>query len=177
MMSLAGILSLLSALISTNGTTTASLLRDCINPTRCGIKGSISLQDARINMAISCCNTYACTPTIPALIPKSSNPNGVVCRVCTSKTSSWCYTSDTLQCTGEENMCLLQTKEVTGAYSSSIAARGCATKSLCKLGTNLQNVPGSSIKDTIICTDGGISVHKAILTPAITCLLVLKLFF
>ncbi|XP_066428753.1 uncharacterized protein [Eleutherodactylus coqui] len=60
--------------------------------------------------------------------------------------------------------------------SASGAMRGCATKSFCDLGSQFYTAGGSTIKYTYTCTSGGISAHKVVLTPAIVCLLVLKLF-
>ncbi|XP_069811925.1 phospholipase A2 inhibitor and Ly6/PLAUR domain-containing protein-like, partial [Dendropsophus ebraccatus] len=160
-----------------DGITTTVFQRGCTDPAQCNAKSSLTLQNGHISIALSCCGTDSCTPTIPQLPPKSSTPNGVVCRACRSETSSWCYTSDTLQCTGEENMCFLQTEEVTGGVSSSEAFRGCGTKSHCDFGNSLEKNHGSLIKVSVFCTNDGISVYKAIIAPVITCLLLLKLFF
>ncbi|KAG9469309.1 hypothetical protein GDO78_020867, partial [Eleutherodactylus coqui] len=105
---------------------------------------------------------------------KSHNPNGVICRSCISAQSTSCYSSDTIRCTGDENMCLLQGTEITGLLST--AMRGCATKSMCDLGSQSINTGGSTMKFTFACTSGGLSAHKVVLTPAILCLLLLKLF-
>ncbi|CAJ0933853.1 unnamed protein product [Ranitomeya imitator] len=53
-----------------------------------------------------------------ALVPsRNSTQNGLVCRTCTSPDSTWCYTSDTMQCTGDEDMCILQTTKITDCGS------------------------------------------------------------
>ncbi|XP_044125182.1 phospholipase A2 inhibitor and Ly6/PLAUR domain-containing protein-like [Bufo gargarizans] len=128
-------------------------------------------------MSSSCCNTDNCTPNTPTLPTISSNPNGLVCRYCASVDSTWCHTDDTVQCTGEQNMCLLQTTHVSGSVSASSAIRGCATKSICDLGSQSASAGGVTTDVKIICTNSGLSVHNIVLTPAIVCLLLLKLFF
>ncbi|XP_075134060.1 phospholipase A2 inhibitor and Ly6/PLAUR domain-containing protein-like [Leptodactylus fuscus] len=158
-----------------------SLHRTCVLSTECNFKGTLSLQQRHIRghlvIVTSCCNTDHCTPEIPALPTKSSNPNGVVCRSCMSSDSTWCYTSDTMRCTGDENMCLLQTNKVTGSFSLSTAIRGCATKSICDLGGLSEKIDGLSVDIKFTCTSGGLSAHKVVLTPAMVCLLLLKFFF
>ncbi|XP_066462071.1 urokinase plasminogen activator surface receptor-like [Eleutherodactylus coqui] len=164
MTSLIGILSLLSAL-----TTTSSALwcTHCLS-----ISSSTCTGDSKSCPSGSLCgSTYQKHFNIPR---QSSIPNGVICRSCVSEESTWCYTSDTIQCTGDENMCLLKTTELTGSVST--AMRGCATKSYCDLSSQSYNTGGSTTNVTITCTSGSISAHKVVLTPTILCLLLLKLF-
>ncbi|XP_066428748.1 phospholipase A2 inhibitor and Ly6/PLAUR domain-containing protein-like [Eleutherodactylus coqui] len=156
------------------GERTEHLIRKCTPSSECNFSGSMTMTEERFALGISCCSTDNCTPTLPTVPTKGHNPNGVICRSCVSAQSTSCYTSDTIQCTADENMCLLQTIEITGSASS--AMRGCATKSYCDLGSQSYTAGGSTIKATFICTSGAISAHKVILTPAIVCLLVLKLF-
>ncbi|XP_077116219.1 phospholipase A2 inhibitor and Ly6/PLAUR domain-containing protein-like [Ranitomeya variabilis] len=158
-------------------TTEVSFIRSCVAPAECSFNGSLSIQQGYIRMGISCCNSDNCDPTIPSLPSRSSVLNGQVCRTCISADSTWCYTSDTLQCTGDENMCLLETTKISGSQSSSVAIRGCSTKSICDLGSQSQTVGDISVEVKFICTSGGRSVHKLVLTPVISCLLLLKLFY
>ncbi|XP_066428759.1 urokinase plasminogen activator surface receptor-like [Eleutherodactylus coqui] len=158
--------------VFTEGVMTEGLVRGCTPLFACNFSGTMSVKERRMGLSISCCSTDDCTPTLPTLLTKSHNPNGVICRSCVSDQSAWCYTSDTVQCAGDENMCFLQTTE--GFFSSTM--RGCATRSYCDLGSQSNNNGGSTINATITCTSGGISAHKVVLTPAILCLLLLKLF-
>ncbi|KAG9468806.1 hypothetical protein GDO78_021920 [Eleutherodactylus coqui] len=156
------------------GVRTKNLIRGCTPSSDCNFSGTMSITKGRIEVGISCCRTDDCTPSLPTLPTKSSKPNGVMCPSCISDQSTWCYTSDTIQCTGDENRCFLQATEITGLLST--AMRGCATKSICDLPSKSYNTGGSTIKFTYNCTSGGISAHKVVLTPAILCLLLLKLF-
>ncbi|XP_073425944.1 phospholipase A2 inhibitor and Ly6/PLAUR domain-containing protein-like [Dendrobates tinctorius] len=158
-------------------TTQESFIRSCIASSECSFSGSLSIQNGYIRMGISCCNSDNCDPVTPSLPSRSSNLNGQVCRTCISADSTWCYTSDTLNCTGDENMCLLETTKISGSESSSVAIRGCATKSICDLGSQSQTVGDISVEVKFICTSGGRSVHKLVLTPVILCLLLLKLYY
>ncbi|XP_066428758.1 phospholipase A2 inhibitor and Ly6/PLAUR domain-containing protein-like [Eleutherodactylus coqui] len=154
---------------------TELLVRGCIPLSECNFNGTMSMKEVHTGVGISCCSIDKCTPPFPTFPTKSPNPNGVICPSCISDKSTRCYTSDTIQCTGDEKMCVLQKTEITGLASA--AMRGCATKSYCDLGSQSYNTGGSSIKKvTYTCTSGGISAHKVILTPAIVCLLLLKLF-
>ncbi|XP_066428747.1 phospholipase A2 inhibitor and Ly6/PLAUR domain-containing protein-like [Eleutherodactylus coqui] len=150
------------------------LTRTCTPSSECNFSGSMTIKQKRFALGISCCSTDNCTPTLPTVPTKGHNPNGVICPSCAPAQSTSCYTSDTIQCTADENMCLLQAIEMKG--SDSLVFQGCATKSYCDLGSQSYTAGGSTIKATYTCTSGGISAHKVILTPAIVCLLVLKLF-
>ncbi|XP_066465376.1 uncharacterized protein [Eleutherodactylus coqui] len=158
----------------TEGVRMETLIRGCTPLPDCNLNGTVSIMELQIEVGISCCSTDDCTPTLPTFPTKNHNPNGVICRSCFSAQSTSCYTSDIIQCTGDENMCLLQTTEIPGATKT--AMRGCATKSYCDLGSQSYNNGGSTTKITYTCTSGGISAHKVVLTPVILCLLLLKLF-
>ncbi|XP_077116217.1 uncharacterized protein LOC143770462 [Ranitomeya variabilis] len=159
------------------GKKTEMLLRLCSPPSECSTKGSISTSQLQLMMAVSCCGTDNCTPDLPALPTKSTNSNELVCRSCISADSTWCYTPDTVQCTGDENMCLLQSTKISGSTSSSTAIRGCATKSICDLGSQTATLGGVSVDVKTVCTSGSKSVHHVVLNPAFVCFLLLKLFF
>ncbi|XP_071969518.1 phospholipase A2 inhibitor and Ly6/PLAUR domain-containing protein-like [Engystomops pustulosus] len=161
---------------SISGKTSALLHKACAPLSECGFNGSISIKKGHIRMVIACCSSDNCTASIPEFPTQSSIPNGVICPSCVSADSTWCYSPKTIQCRGDESVCLLQTTKVTGSISSSIALRGCSTKSFCDLGSQSQEVGGTSTKVKFICTNGGNSVHKVLLTPATACLLLLKFF-
>ncbi|CAJ0967370.1 unnamed protein product [Ranitomeya imitator] len=150
-----------------SGLKTQTLLRVCSPPSQCSIKGSISTSQLQLRMAASCCDTDNCTPDLPELPSKSTNSNELVCRSCISADSTWCHTPDTIQCTGDENMCLLQSTKISGSASSSTAIRGCATKSICDLGSNTAALGGLTVDVKTVCTSGSKSVHKLILNPAV----------
>ncbi|KAG9463930.1 hypothetical protein GDO78_020776 [Eleutherodactylus coqui] len=126
-----------------------SLIRTCVPLSNCTYNSTVSTKQGIIGVGLSCCSTDDCTPTLPTFPIKSSIPNGVICPSCVSEESAWCYTSDTIQCTGDENICFLQTTEITGFVST--AMRGCATKSYCDLPRLLYN-SRSTIKATYTCT-------------------------
>ncbi|XP_069803489.1 phospholipase A2 inhibitor and Ly6/PLAUR domain-containing protein-like isoform X3 [Dendropsophus ebraccatus] len=90
-------------------------------------------------------------------VPKTSyNFNGVVCPCCTSA-SDWCYTTETIRCTGDENRCILQIVEIPDLGSTVL--RGCATQSMCDDGSVSESVDGLSVNMKITCTNGGRGVH------------------
>nr|DBA15794.1 TPA: hypothetical protein GDO54_003258 [Pyxicephalus adspersus] len=126
----------------------------CSPQTECGINGSISINGGNIKTATSCCMKDFCIPTLPTLPADSSHSNGLRCRSCISTDSTWCYTLANVQCTGNETMCVLQTTEQSGSTSLSMAARGCATKSLCDLKTQVYKTNDLTTVNQYICTSG-----------------------
>ncbi|XP_071969193.1 phospholipase A2 inhibitor gamma subunit B-like [Engystomops pustulosus] len=148
------------------GTTTTLLNRTCTNLSRCSVTGSLSMTPGKIRMGITCCNSDNCTPSLPTLPAQGSNPNGRSCPSCISTTG--CNTTSTIQCTGDENMCLVLITQIPGSVSKTF--RGCTTNSLCDLSSQSQPVIMSN------CTNGSPttpSAHHIILTPPIVCLLLL----
>ncbi|XP_071969168.1 uncharacterized protein [Engystomops pustulosus] len=157
-----------------------TVIRTCAPSSECSMNGSMSTIYGKVRTIILCCSVDNCTPSPPSLPTPVSTPNGVTCRSCMSADSTWCDTSDTIQCTGDEDMCFLRTTQLTGSKSmddGQSALRGCATKSLCDFGSRSKTIQGATISSNYICTSDGISVHEVLLTPAIVCLLLLKVFF
>ncbi|MEE6481905.1 hypothetical protein FKM82_013060 [Ascaphus truei] len=90
--------------------------RNCELQNKCGLSGSVNVPNGKIKMGTSCCTTDNCTPSMPTLPADNDVKNGLTCRTCTSTNSAWCYTTDTMLCTGSENMCLLQSTKITGNH-------------------------------------------------------------
>ncbi|XP_066462647.1 phospholipase A2 inhibitor and Ly6/PLAUR domain-containing protein-like [Eleutherodactylus coqui] len=133
-----------------------SLHRGCLPLSECGNSGTISIKQGRSGVGVSCCSSDNCTPGLLKPPQKNHNPNGVICPSCATAESTSCDTSDTIQCTGDENICLFRTTK-TGELST--AVRGCATKSYCDLGRQFYNIEGSTTEVTQSCTSGGISTQ------------------
>ncbi|XP_071969517.1 phospholipase A2 inhibitor NAI-like [Engystomops pustulosus] len=166
------------------GSTTPTLIRTCVSSFECDIVGSMSMQQGQIRVATTCCNNDNCSPAVPVLPALSSEPNGMVCPSCIHISSTSCSVSDTVQCTGQENMCL--TAKISGSVSASPVIQGCATKSLCDIGNESLNIGGVMTEVTYICsndttrtttaTSAAQSVHGVLLLTAIVGFLLLKLF-
>ncbi|KAM4015674.1 phospholipase A2 inhibitor and Ly6/PLAUR domain-containing protein-like [Anomaloglossus baeobatrachus] len=159
------------------GKKTASMLRSCTPSYECNTFSSITTSKIQLRMVTSCCGTDDCTPSSPALPAKDTNPNGLVCQSCTAAKSIWCNSPHTIECTGDENTCFVQTTKLSGNFSDFSVMRGCATQSVCELGNRPEKMEGYSIDVKTICIGGSTSVYKVVLTPAFVCLLLLKLFF
>ncbi|XP_075135271.1 uncharacterized protein LOC142210143 [Leptodactylus fuscus] len=112
----------------------------------------MSNSQGRIWASMTCCNTDYCTPTIPTVPVVSAIPNGVICPSCISDGYSGCSSPDTVICTGNENTCIVEKTKITGSYSASFSAQGCATKSFCSLGTLLISASGSRAEFSITCS-------------------------
>uniref|UniRef100_A0A8C5WJD1 Sodefrin-like factor n=1 Tax=Leptobrachium leishanense TaxID=445787 RepID=A0A8C5WJD1_9ANUR len=162
MRSVLGFLGVLLAVFPAGGSVVSKKYeRDCVPKNQCNLQGSMSIINTHIHrIGVSCCNTDNCTPDLPTLPAVSTRFNGLVCRTCVSTYSGWCYTDDTMQCTGNENMCLLQTTSITGAVSMRIVLRGCATKSLCDLSRQTEQTADRKVDMRFTCTSGTAGLYS-----------------
>uniref|UniRef100_A0A8C5QXT2 UPAR/Ly6 domain-containing protein n=1 Tax=Leptobrachium leishanense TaxID=445787 RepID=A0A8C5QXT2_9ANUR len=151
---------------------TGNYMRGCVTKNQCNLQGSISVINNVMNrIGVSCCNTDNCNPSFPTLPAVNTTFNELVCRTCISADSDWCYTKDTVHCTGDENMCLLQTTSITGAVSMNTALRGCATKSLCDLGQQTAENAGQKVDVRFICTSGTAGLYSGLTLSLVAILL------
>ncbi|MEE6515524.1 hypothetical protein FKM82_024357, partial [Ascaphus truei] len=88
-------------------------IRSCAPRSKCGMSGSISNHAFKSKISITCCYINSCTPLIPTLPDDNNQKNGVTCPSCTSEDSDNCYTSETIECTGDEKKCVLKTTNMT----------------------------------------------------------------
>ncbi|XP_073457300.1 phospholipase A2 inhibitor gamma subunit B-like [Aquarana catesbeiana] len=125
----------------------------CVTQEECDITGSGTIpQNAKIKMGRSCCETDECTPPTPSLPKDSSVYNGVKCPACISTDSAYCYSSNKIKCTGDEDKCFLQATETTGQKTKYTAVRGCATKSVCDLGSRSFSSADEKSYNYVICS-------------------------
>ncbi|CAJ0933843.1 unnamed protein product [Ranitomeya imitator] len=104
----------------------------------------------------------------------SSAPNGVKCKSCITVNSDWCYTSDTMSCTGDEMACIMHTTKITGVQAVVRAVRGCATRSHCLRASQSMSTSEFSTDSKYSCTDGSVSLSTGLLTPMIMFFLFIK---
>ncbi|MEE6515494.1 hypothetical protein FKM82_024307 [Ascaphus truei] len=149
--------------------------RDCETKSHCNMSGSTSIPNSMTKMVTSCCTTDNCTPPMPTLPADNGVMNGLTCSTCFSANSDYCYTSDTMQCTGSENMCLLQSTKITGSMAKTMASRGCATESICNIGTHSSSYNGTNMEMIIKCSNGSIGLYQGFFFPAVVALLLMKL--
>ncbi|CAI9611972.1 unnamed protein product [Staurois parvus] len=109
--------------------------RGCAPKDQCNTPGSISIPGGKIKRNTSCCFTDNCYPPTPTLPEDNFEPNGVTCATCASSYSDWCYNDKTMRCTGDENMCILESSHQYEPIDQMLALRGCATRSICDIGT------------------------------------------
>ncbi|MEE6481898.1 hypothetical protein FKM82_013055 [Ascaphus truei] len=153
------------------------LTRTCESQSKCDMSGSLTFTAFKTKMSTSCCSTDNCTPSEPTLPADNNTKNGVTCPSCMNLVSDYCSTLGTIQCTGEEKKCLLQSRTSTGSISSTVAIRGCATESFCNVGSKSESSDGditTEVKNK--CTNGSIGLHPGFFFPAMA-LLLLKLLF
>ncbi|MEE6481900.1 hypothetical protein FKM82_013057 [Ascaphus truei] len=159
------------AVTAAGGIETKIFTRNCESQTKCGINGSITLPTYKSQISSSCCTTDNCTSPIPTLPANNNIKNGVTCRTCISANSDYCYTSDTIECTGDEKMCLLQSTKISGSISSKVALRGCATESICNVGSQSASSGGINTEVITKCSNGNIGLHQGFFFPAVALLL------
>ncbi|XP_063798370.1 phospholipase A2 inhibitor NAI-like [Pseudophryne corroboree] len=85
--------------------------RACAPKSQCNISGSASVPNGKIKIRINCCETDNCIPPTPTLPEDNVQRNGLTCETCGSDSSNYCDSDETMQCTGNERRCLLQTTE------------------------------------------------------------------
>ncbi|XP_044134627.1 phospholipase A2 inhibitor and Ly6/PLAUR domain-containing protein-like [Bufo gargarizans] len=82
-------------------------------------------------MATTCCSEDRCTSAKPIVPDASSQPNGLKCPKCALLSES-CGTLESMNCMGDQTMCLLvTTKKTTGSINVTKINRGCASEGLC----------------------------------------------
>lgn len=132
------------------GSKSTRYIRSCTPPSQCDQTGSISTLYGNTKMSTSCCAFDNCSSSILPVPSVSSQPNGVTCPTCQSSSSVWCYKEQTVQCTGNETVCVLYSTNIKGQSS---AIRGCTQPSACNNQT--YTIGGQSIVYQSICYCGG----------------------
>ncbi|XP_077312634.1 phospholipase A2 inhibitor and Ly6/PLAUR domain-containing protein-like isoform X1 [Lithobates pipiens] len=159
-----------SSITMMEGHSTKSFSRYCARRSNCGASGSIVFQGGYFKTSTSCCTSDYCSPTTPTLPQDAIRRNGLSCRSCTALDSDWCHTKETIDCTGDENRCILQRDVYSGKKYAKTAMRGCGTKTLCDLGSQNFNYGGVSMRREITCTSYGLNLHANMLLVAIAAL-------
>ncbi|KAM4016349.1 phospholipase A2 inhibitor and Ly6/PLAUR domain-containing protein-like [Anomaloglossus baeobatrachus] len=150
----------------------------CAPKHHCDSPGSMSASNGRIQRSTTCCYTDNCTPPHPMLPDDNFQPNGLSCPTCLSVYSKWCYSKQTIACTGEEDACLLQTSEYYAPIRRSLAIRGCATKSICSLGTQWIRFGTLKMKFKYSCVFSGVTcLHTGLITRITVALAVVKYMY
>ncbi|KAG9466254.1 hypothetical protein GDO78_016919 [Eleutherodactylus coqui] len=145
----------------------------CAPKHHCDSPGSISASNGRIRRSTTCCYTDNCTPAPPILPDDDFRPNGLTCQSCLSTNSKWCYSKRTIECSGEENACLLHTSQYYAPIRRSVAVRGCATESICSLGTQWVQFGAIKMKSKYSCVFSGTPPSRYGLVASVTAALVL----
>ncbi|XP_040277369.1 phospholipase A2 inhibitor and Ly6/PLAUR domain-containing protein-like [Bufo bufo] len=152
--------------------------RRCVHKSQCDFKGNVALSDIKQRTATTCCSTEDCTPPVPTLIPSNENSNGLTCPYCDASGSITCDAEISLKCTGSEDRCLHRISEHNSGQSVYVSSsQMCATESYCDHGIESYTEGGTTYKNVFFCTNGGTSVQKVVLTPAVVCLLLMKWLF
>ncbi|XP_068097503.1 phospholipase A2 inhibitor gamma subunit B-like isoform X2 [Hyperolius riggenbachi] len=159
------------------GPLTEQYTLSCGNPSQCDVNGSLTFYYGSIRTATSCCSANNCVPPTPTVPTKSTVKNGLTCRTCSSDDSSYCYTGETMECTGNEFKCGRMARSLSGSVTKKDAIRGCATKSYCEIiGNQVTSIQGLNVDMKMYCSDGATALHAAFFLSAAVLLLTKLLF-
>ncbi|KAM5132224.1 phospholipase A2 inhibitor and Ly6/PLAUR domain-containing protein-like [Mantella aurantiaca] len=150
-------------------------IRQCGLKDLCSKTGSMSLPNSRFKTSVTCCDTDNCTPPDPILPEISGEKNGVHCPACYVPNAKSCDTKTLMECAGNETICITQLTTLKGPVPSSIVARGCATKQLCKPAHQVWNINKSVVVLENFCVNSGSRLHKNVLTLILSISVLLKL--
>ncbi|XP_075183285.1 uncharacterized protein LOC142255714 [Anomaloglossus baeobatrachus] len=127
--------------------------RFCAQPSQCNATGTFSTSsDISERMATTCCSEDLCTPEKPIVPDVSLTPNGLTCPICSLLRSS-CENLRTLNCAGDQTMCLLETrKKTTGSVTVTSIDRGCASEGFCYKGNESSTYGTVHTETTYSCT-------------------------
>ncbi|KAG8541818.1 hypothetical protein GDO81_028196, partial [Engystomops pustulosus] len=162
--------------VTTVGSTNQSTLtRGCVPTNQCNITGSLTFQGGYVRISTSCCDSDVCNATSPTLPARSTQGNGLTCRTCSTETSDYCYTGDTLQCNGNETMCGRLSTILSGDVSMTNAIRGCTTPSVCNfLGTQQTSYGNLKVVVQTYCSSGSVGLQGVFYLSTFMVLLLIK---
>ncbi|XP_069803905.1 uncharacterized protein [Dendropsophus ebraccatus] len=146
--------------------------KTCSPINQCGISGTASIPKGKMKI-MTACTPASCPLPFPEFPNEKSDTNGVTCRKCLSANSD-CYTSETMQCAGDERACLLQSTDLTGRTTASVAMRGCTTKNICDLSRQDYTVDGITSTTKFTCTSGTDPVQRGLLYLTVISLVIGK---
>ncbi|CAI9604486.1 unnamed protein product [Staurois parvus] len=138
-------------------------IRQCGPRELCLKTGSISVPNGRYLTSITCCDTDNCTPPEPNLPEVSIAKNGMKCPACFVPNAKSCDKVTSMDCIGNETICITQITNLKGPVPSSQVARGCATKGLCDPVHQVWNINKSVVDLENICANCGHRLQENIL--------------
>ncbi|XP_075046197.1 phospholipase A2 inhibitor NAI-like [Mixophyes fleayi] len=160
------------SVVTVVGTDTPQYSISCGTRDQCNVNGSLTFIYGKVKTGTSCCDTDDCTPPTPQLPADSSEKNGLICPTCSSDKSDFCYTGDTLPCTGDEVKCGRMARKLTGTITLKDTICGCATKSFCDiLGNQVASISGLNIDSKMFCSHGEVGQYAESFYSAFAALL------
>ncbi|XP_071968987.1 phospholipase A2 inhibitor and Ly6/PLAUR domain-containing protein-like [Engystomops pustulosus] len=122
-----------------------------LNPEICNITYSISGSKSRVRYTVKCCNTDLCNKEAPEVSPWNVTSTGLQCPACYEPNAETCVANTPVQCTGDENRCLVFSgKFPQSGKCETIAFQGCASELVC-------NNFGYLYPDNALCPRGSLN--------------------
>ncbi|XP_061094873.1 uncharacterized protein LOC133126551 [Conger conger] len=122
---------------------TKKVARSCADAGFCNANLSFNFKYASWKIRTGCDNEE------PA-VNKEANDNDLECMGCIAVPS---LCKKTVQCRGDEHMCIKVVERVAGNI---MVSKGCATKSVCKQGVNISDVLGPVLRGKVYCCQGNL---------------------
>ncbi|XP_044133613.1 urokinase plasminogen activator surface receptor-like [Bufo gargarizans] len=115
--------------------------RHCGQRRMCGYSDSLTTAFGKKKLSSTCCFTSDCSPPSPTFPAGKTDKNGVFCKSCDTERGLSCESSSTMECTGNENKCVLMTNVMTEGYALSCTRCSSASSTTCS-------------GDSVICPSG-----------------------
>nr|XP_056703690.1 phospholipase A2 inhibitor and Ly6/PLAUR domain-containing protein-like [Euleptes europaea] len=117
----------------------SGIFKTCTEYTACktGIRTMTLGPQITLRRGALCCRGESCRNESVILPPENTTRNGFSCPICYVQDSHSCVAERTLGCTGSENHCVYVTGTLDSlqgitANTTTFAAKGCATRSICE---------------------------------------------
>uniref|UniRef100_A0A8C5WIV8 UPAR/Ly6 domain-containing protein n=1 Tax=Leptobrachium leishanense TaxID=445787 RepID=A0A8C5WIV8_9ANUR len=152
---------------------TVALTRSCQPLRKCFRYGTMSYSSVKFIIYTTCCLADNCSPPLAPWPSNALTANKQTCSSCFNGNST-CSSSNTIQCTGNERMCVLRTVTFSGAKSGQEVSQGCGTSSFCFF-KSYSSVGGDVIINmTHSCSSHSTSLQYGILVSSVATLMMAK---
>lgn len=126
-----------------------------LNPTICNVTYSVNSDKFQARFTVNCCDTDLCNGKALEVAPWNKTENGLTCPTCYAADVENCTANATVQCTGEENKCLVFSGEVPGkGICKTIAFQGCGNERVCNDYGHLYPDNQQCLNSTMNCLNG-----------------------
>ncbi|XP_044130878.1 phospholipase A2 inhibitor and Ly6/PLAUR domain-containing protein-like [Bufo gargarizans] len=103
-----------------------------LNANICNITYSVNSDQYQARYTVNCCNNDSCNQKSLEVTPWNNTKNGLECPTCYAEGEENCKAKATVQCTGDENTCLVFSgKDSREEICQTVAFQGCVSAPVC----------------------------------------------